>query len=265
MSQHDVEPSSASAAKTCFVMMPFGLQFDRYYRNIFVPAIVQSGLTPVRADSIFGPSAIVADIWQLLKQSTMALADLTGRSPNVFYELGLAHAIGKAVILVSSNSEDIPFDLRGLRVILYDKDDEDWGMSLQAGIKRSIAEILRDTTRAVPATFSDRDLQTCLTGDPLQVEVRRLAEEVRAIRLGGVKLAGPSFRGDSGMREDVSESILTMVFPHTRAIGLSWGQARHVVDLVLAGKESDALSYIEAYGVASSDAERVLTSIKENC
>lgn len=247
-------------------MMPFGPQFDRYYRNIFVPAIGHSGLSPVRGDSIFGPSAIVKDVWHLLKQSTVALADLTGRNPNVFYELGLAHAIGKAVILVTSNREDVPFDLQGLRVIVYDKDDENWGFTLQSAIERSIVEIVRDPTRAVSATFADRGLQACLVGgDPLQLEVRRLAEEVRAIRLGGVKLAGVNSRGESDGQEALFESILANVFPRARAVGLNWGQAKHLVDLILAGKDDDALSYMEAAGVALSEAKRALTFLRENC
>ena len=52
----------------------------------------------------------------------------------MFYELELAHVIGKAVILVASNSGDVPIDLGGLRVILYNKDDPDWGVRLQADI-----------------------------------------------------------------------------------------------------------------------------------
>jgi hypothetical protein len=265
MAQHNPDLSSGSAIETCFVMMPFGPQFDRYYRNIFVPAISRSGLKPLRGDSIFGPSAIVADIWQLLKLSAMALADLTGRNPNVFYELGLAHAIGKPVILVAGNSDDVPFDLRGLRVIVYDKDDENWGMSLQSAVERSIAEIRGDPIRAVPATFSSREVQACLTGDPLQVEIRQLAEEVRAMRLGGVKLASSISPSAASVSGDIAETVLVTVFPRTRAIGLSWGQARHIVELVLAGKESEALSYVEATGVARSDAEPVLSFVRQNC
>ena len=113
MAEHNnPDRSPGSLVDTCFVMMPFASQFDRYYRNIFVPAIKRCGLDPVRGDGIFG-SAIVADIWRILKKSKIALAELTGRNPNVFYELGLAHAIGKAVILVASASGDIPIDLGG--------------------------------------------------------------------------------------------------------------------------------------------------------
>ncbi len=81
---------------TCFVITPFGLPFDRYYKNIFVPAIEEAGLRPVRGDSIFLPSAIMQDIWRLLSDAKILIADMTGRNPNVFYELGLAHAFAEA-------------------------------------------------------------------------------------------------------------------------------------------------------------------------
>ena len=86
-------------------MMLFASPFDPYYSKIFVPAIKRCRLDPIRGDKIFG-SAFVADIRRALKGSKLVLADLTGRNPNVFYELGLAHAIGKAEILVGSNIND---------------------------------------------------------------------------------------------------------------------------------------------------------------
>ena len=256
------DPSVHSPINTCFVMMPFAAQFDRYYRNIFVPAIQRSGLEPVRGDGIFG-SAIVADVWRILKTSSVALADLTGRNPNVFYELGLAHAIGKPVILVASNIGDVPIDLGGLRVILYNKDDEDWGVRLQLDLERSLAEILRDPVRGVPATFSDPGVQSCLTGDPLQVEIRRLGEEIKALRFG-LKQAATV---DAGLNRlsDLADAVLAEVFPRTRELGLSWGQARLAIDLVLAGRETEALSYIAAAGAARAAAETVVKLISDRC
>jgi len=245
----------------CFVMMPFGPQFDRYYRNIFVPAINSAGLEAVRGDSIFGPSAIMADIWQLLKRSVVGLADLTGRNPNVFYELGLAHAAGKAVILIASNNDDIPFDLKGLRAILYDKDDEDWGRKLQSEIERSIARVRADPVRALPATFLEAAARPHID-DPIQNEVRRLAEEVRAIRLGGVRVFGVP-PATILPRED-RDTLLTDVFPKARAVGLNWVQAQHILDLVYAGKASEATSYIEATGVGLSDARGVVEAFRRH-
>jgi nucleoside 2-deoxyribosyltransferase len=52
--------------------------------------------------------------------ASLTVADCTGRNPNVFYEIGLAHALGKPVILITQNSEDIPFDVTHIRYIQYE-------------------------------------------------------------------------------------------------------------------------------------------------
>jgi hypothetical protein len=167
---------------TCFVIMPFGLPFDRYFRNIFVPAIEDAGLRAIRADSIFMPSAIMPDIWRFLNEAKVLIADLTGRNPNVFYELGLAHALQKPVILVTSNLDDVPFDLRGLRVLGYDKDNEDWGAELRRTITASLTETLSDAARAIPSTFLEPRPSERQKADPLQSALRQLADELRALR-----------------------------------------------------------------------------------
>lgn len=67
---------------------------------------------------------IVNDIWAYTKEATVLLADLTNKNPNVFYELRLAHAITKPAVLITASMEDVPFDLRSLRVIDYDKNSQ---------------------------------------------------------------------------------------------------------------------------------------------
>src|SRR5207237_6250655 len=91
---------------TCFTIMPFGSWFDSYYETIYVPAIQSAALTPRRADDLYRPSAIVNDIWILTREATIILADLSGKNPNVFYELGLAHALAKPAILVTESMDD---------------------------------------------------------------------------------------------------------------------------------------------------------------
>jgi hypothetical protein len=177
-----VEPTASMPKDTCFVIMPFGPPFDRYYKNIFVPAIEDAGLQPIRADSIFMPSAIMPDIWRFLSEAKILIADLTGRNPNVFYELGLAHALQKPVILVANNLDDVPFDLRGLRVLAYDKENEDWGAELRRMIAASLKETLSDPARATPSTFVERRTSELQRVDPLQTLLRQLTEEVRAMR-----------------------------------------------------------------------------------
>jgi hypothetical protein len=72
---------------SCFVISPFGGWHDEYHREIFCAAIKAAGLEPARADDLFRSSNIVHDIWHLVSSSRVMLADLTGKNPNVFYEL----------------------------------------------------------------------------------------------------------------------------------------------------------------------------------
>lgn len=128
--QTPAKPAAAKGA-TCFVMMPFGGHLGGYYDLIFKPAITQAGLTPIRADAeIFGTGKIMDQIWRGIRASTVLIAELTSKNANVFYELGLAHALEKPVVLVSSNQDDVPFDLRHIRVVLYDQTDPFWGQKL---------------------------------------------------------------------------------------------------------------------------------------
>ena len=138
---------------TCFVMMPFKDPFDVYYDAIFKPAVIKAKLDPVRADDLFRPSVIVSDLWQMIQDAKLLLAELTTKNANVFYELGLAHAIGKPVVLVSETMGDVPFDLQQLRILLYDKNDPAWGEKLSDGITKAIAETLKSPVEAVPSIF----------------------------------------------------------------------------------------------------------------
>jgi hypothetical protein len=170
-------------AQGCFVIMPFGQPFDRYYLNIFVPAITAVGLKPLRADSIFSPSTIMADVWRFTRQAVVVLADVTGKNPNVFYELGLAHAAGKPVVIVTNSLEDVPFDLKGLRVIEYDKQNESWGTILKESIVAAIKATIDDPERAVPAIFLDHQISKPLKDiDPLSLQLRQILDELRALR-----------------------------------------------------------------------------------
>lgn len=139
---------------SCFVLMPFGLPFDRYYERIFVPAIKALDLKPVRGDKeFFLPTPIISDIWKSIRSAKILLADLTGRNANVFYELGLAHAIGKPVILVANTIDDVPFDLRHLRILIYDKNVDNWGAKLRGEIRQALLESLVNFSTAVPLIF----------------------------------------------------------------------------------------------------------------
>lgn len=93
-----------SPGESCFVVMPFSAPLGDYYSKIYRPAIEKAGLVPVRADAeIFGTGKIIDQIWSGIRAAKVLVAELTSRNPNVFYELGLAHALEKPVVLISSN------------------------------------------------------------------------------------------------------------------------------------------------------------------
>lgn len=181
------EPESRTK-DICFTIMPFGGWLDRYYENIYIPAIKSAGLEPHRADDLYRPSTIVNDIWAYTQQAKIVLADLTGRNPNVFYELGLAHALAKPAILVTETIDDVPFDLRALRIIEYDKNAPDWGSILKGKIETAIKEILESPVQAVlPAFLSvkeSRDRPTVTLSEKKIIEIRKdldmLRREVRS-------------------------------------------------------------------------------------
>jgi len=91
----------------CFIIMPFGGWFDKYYSEIYTPAIEDAGFEAKRADDLYRPGNIVNDIWNYTKDANVILADLTNKNPNVFYELGLAHAITKPAILITASMDDV--------------------------------------------------------------------------------------------------------------------------------------------------------------
>jgi hypothetical protein len=135
---------------TCFVMQPFEGLLGGYYESIFKPAIEQAGLEAVRADDdIFATGKIMDQVWRGIRQATVLVAELTSKNPNVFYELGLAHALEKPVVLVSSNQEDVPFDLRHIRAIFYDQTDPFWGQKLINKIADNIKSALTNPEEAI--------------------------------------------------------------------------------------------------------------------
>ena len=131
-------------------MMPFAAPHGAYYSKIYDPAIRKAGLRPVRADEeIFGTGKIIDQIWTGINKAKILVAELTTRNPNVFYELGLAHALKKPVVLVSSNELDVPFDLKHIRVIYYDVNDPFWGSKLIDKVAENILSAIQNPEEAL--------------------------------------------------------------------------------------------------------------------
>ena len=147
------EPGTRQYLDTCFVLMPFGDYYDSYYSELYTPAIRDAGFDPVRADGIFTTGTVIEQIWERIKKAKVLLAELTGKNPNVFYELGLAHAIGKPIILISGKLEDVPFDLRHVRIITYDVFQPKWGEKLSKDITAHLRSARDEPIQSVPRMF----------------------------------------------------------------------------------------------------------------
>jgi len=99
-------------------------------------------LTALKADDIYGTAPIIKDIWVSIWKARVVIADVTTRNPNVNYELGLCHALGVPTILITQSMDDVPFDYRHRRCILYDTQDVDWQTKLREKITRTIQAVL---------------------------------------------------------------------------------------------------------------------------
>lgn len=108
---------------TC--LMPFNKQYRKIYSTI-QDVCSTNGCSCHRSDDKFLPNDILKYTMELILRSQVIVAVLDGRNANVYYEVGIAHSIGKTVILVSNASKfkDTPFDVKGTRFILYQTQED---------------------------------------------------------------------------------------------------------------------------------------------
>jgi hypothetical protein len=102
-----------------FVLMPFSKDFNDIYKLGIKPACKNAGAYAQRVDEQIFQESILERVYNQISKADIIIADLTGRNPNVFYEVGYAHALGKLVILLTQNANDIPFDLKHYPHIIY--------------------------------------------------------------------------------------------------------------------------------------------------
>ncbi|MGX7894394.1 hypothetical protein [Tsuneonella sp. HG222] len=105
------------------VMMPFDPGFSRVYTAIKA-ACAAAGLSCKRVDDIWEHSTIIQDVFSLIWRSSIVICDFSGRNPNVFYECGIAHTLGKTVVPIAQHKTDVPFDVQHHRYLGYLNNDE---------------------------------------------------------------------------------------------------------------------------------------------
>src|SRR6266849_4602149 len=104
--------SSTRPKSFVFVLMPFDSKFNDIYKFGIKGAADDVGAYAERVDEQMYICGILDRIFNQISKADVIIADMTGRNPNVFYEVGYAHALGKPVLLLTQATDDIPFDLK---------------------------------------------------------------------------------------------------------------------------------------------------------
>ena len=130
--------------RLAFVLMPFKDDLTRIYVSIVKPVVKENGLDCLRAADYKTARAIIQDIWYVICESRLVIADMTGLNPNVMYELGIAHAVGKNTIIIHQKKQDIqfPFELAHIRRIEYE-DTAEGGKILERELNKTLRSVLK--------------------------------------------------------------------------------------------------------------------------
>jgi hypothetical protein len=138
-----------------FVLMPFDTAFDDVYKLGIKGAVAQfdNDLFAERVDEQIYREGILDRIYRQIQIADIVIADMTGQNPNVFYEVGYAHAKGKLCILLTADAADIPFDLKHQRHIVYGRSIVTLRRELEKELKWAVGEIEKQRTSHVKVTL----------------------------------------------------------------------------------------------------------------
>jgi hypothetical protein len=185
----------------CFVVSPIGQTgterhevFAHVLDDLIRPVAETAGFEIVRADEIHHTGPFLRDVVNYLATADVVVADLTGHNPNVFYELGVRHALSRRTILIAREQEDIPADLAQYRTLIYG-DALANGDAIRERLAKTFAQM------AVRPDEQDSPVLEWLTRSPIPNELRQ-TYSARVADIGATQ-----------------EDILRFVVKETRAAG----------------------------------------------
>lgn len=116
-------PRKHGELRPAFVAMPYGPSWFQSVRDVIVSTASACGFVAEVSKDLETPGLITDQIWHGIRRADVVVADITGSNPNVFYELGLAHALGKEVVIAAQGVERPPFDVSTARLLQYELTD----------------------------------------------------------------------------------------------------------------------------------------------
>lgn len=176
--------------KTCFVIAPIGdegseirKRSDQVLTHIIKPAVKECGYEAVRADEISEPGIITSQVIQHIIDDDLVIADLTGKNPNVFYELAVRHTVRKPVVQLIESSESIPFDVAPTRTIHFDLGDLDSVANCKDELIRQIRSVEKDVSKVDSPISVAIDLKLLRQSDnPLEESNARIISMLEDLR-----------------------------------------------------------------------------------
>lgn len=137
-----------------FVLMPFAQEFKDIYKFGIKETADQLGVVAERVDEQHFSETMLERIYRQIEQCDFIIAEMSGQNPNVFYEVGYAHAKGKLCILVTKSASDIPFDLKHHSHVVYDGSIDDLKTKLTPKIEWLKAEVQSQSTKTISVKAS---------------------------------------------------------------------------------------------------------------
>lgn len=117
---HFGKPAGFPGPLDVFVVMAFKPALRPIYDSHILKVTNSLNLVAKRADDFFTAHHIMSDVWEAINAARLVVADCTDRNPNVFYEIGMAHTLGRTVIMITQDKKDVPSDLQSIRFIPYE-------------------------------------------------------------------------------------------------------------------------------------------------
>lgn len=140
---------------TCFVIQKFddGGTYDKRYQETIKPALIESGVEPIRADKILGLQPVIEKIEDAIQQASICIAEVSTDNPNVWLELGYALAINRPVVILCDKQvrSKLPFDIQHRPVIFYRTDSKSGYEELERNIRQNIKNELERDKRITSA------------------------------------------------------------------------------------------------------------------
>jgi len=128
-----------------FVVMQFSEPYNELYSEVIKVVCQEFGLDVIRADEEYGPGIIVADVAKQIIESKLIIAEITPSNPNVYYEVGYAHALNKPTILIAERATKLPFDVSPFRTLFYEN-TINGKAKIEDGLRKHLQILLADTS-----------------------------------------------------------------------------------------------------------------------